>query len=229
MISLQEISNTIKSKGKYWIVFTGDSKTSCEWVHPNWGEIIDYVLKEELEKMYGNDWRIPSWGVRCFNFGYDGATTKDILDRVKDINIIAPDLMISIMGSNDMKMGISTNEHVANIKEIINKVNTKVVWSTSILSIDEERNGIYKNYANALLEIPENENLKLIDMLRKFENFPLDKFFTFKDKNAADLTHPNQLGNAFIAKVILKEVFGIDFDPEKYWRETLAGEKYPGY
>jgi len=45
----------------------------------------------------------------------------------------------------------------------------------------------------------------------------------------SDLEHPNQLGNAYIAKIILKEVFDIDFDADKYIRETFEGLKYPGY
>lgn len=43
-----------------------------------------------------------------------------------------------------------------------------------------------------------------------------------------DPHHPNQLGNAYIAKVILKETFDVDFDPEKYIKEMVAGEKFPG-
>jgi len=119
MIALQEISETIKSKGRYWIAFTGDSITSCEWVHPNWREIVEYVLQNELTDYLKNDWKTGEWGIKGFNFAYDGATTN--------------------------------------------------------------------------------------------------------------LQHPNQLGNAYIAKVILKEVFGIEFDPELYWKDTLEGEKYPKY
>lgn len=229
MITLQEISEKLKKGERFWIAFTGDSKTSCEWVHPNWREVVEYVLKEELEREYGDSWRTPSWHIRTFNFGYDGATTKDILDHVNDSDLVKPDLVISIMGSNDMKMGISTNDHVLNIEKIIEGLNTNIVWCTSILSLDENRNQIYKTYADSLMKIPQKENLLLVNLLEKFKNFPLDEFFTFKENNIPDLTHPNQLGNAYIAKVILKEVFGIEFDPEKYWRETLAGKKYPSY
>ncbi len=229
MFSLLEISEKLNNGEKFWIAFIGDSKTSCEWVHPNWREIVEYVLKEELEKKYGDEWRIPSWNIRCFNFGYDGATTKDILNKVDDIIPVSPNLIISIMGSNDMKMGIDADNHVVNVREIVNKVKTNVVWCTSILSIDEERNKIYKKYADSLLKLSENKNLKLINMMKEFENFPLNKFFTFNDKGRRDLTHPNQLGNAYVAKVILKKVFNIEFDPERFWEETLAGEKYPGY
>ncbi len=229
MVSLKEISDLVERKKKFWIAFVGDSKTSCEWVHPNWREIVEYVLKEELEREYGENWRIPSWGIRCYNFGYDGATTKDILDKVSDINLVHPDMLISIMGSNDVKFGISPEKHVANIEEIINKVKTNVVWCTSTLSINEERNKVYGTYADALLEIQEKKGLRLINMLKIFKRFPLEKFFTFKEKGAPDSTHPNQLGNAYIAKVVLKEVFGVEFNPERFWKETLQGEKYPQY
>ncbi|MEA3449779.1 MAG: hypothetical protein U9Q85_02265 [Patescibacteria group bacterium] len=67
----------------------------------------------------------------------------------------------------------------------------------------------------------------------------MKKIFTFVSENgnadagiepgAIDFGHPNQLGNAYIAKIILKEIFDIDFDPELYIKETLEGKKYPSY
>lgn len=238
MITLSEISDTIKSEGKYWIAFIGDSITSCEWVHPNWREIVQYVLSDGLQKMFGDDWKIPSWGLRCFNFAYDGSTTKDILDKIGDIRSINPDLVISLMGSNDRKR-LSVSEHTENIKKIVGSFNTKIVWCNSIHFLTgSKRNGKYEPFARASMEIPTSENLQLVDMFKIYKNFPLEKFFTFKSEENTvegikegeiDDTHPNQLGNAYIAKVILKTVFGIEFDPEKYWQETLAGEKYPKY
>lgn len=229
MFNLTGIKDRLNKGERFWIAFTGDSKTSCEWVHPNWREIVEYALKEELEREYGNDWKIPSWHIRTFNFGYDGATTKDVLNHVNDVGLVKPDLVIGIMGSNDMKMGISTDEHVSNIRKIIESLNTNIVWCSSILSLDEDRNRVYKTYTDSLMKISQNKDLLLINLLDSFKNFPLDEFFTFKENNAPDLTHPNQLGNAYIAKVILKEVFDIEFDPEKFWRETIAGKKYPLY
>ena len=228
MISIQEIADKINNDGKFWIAFTGDSITSCEWVHPNWREIVEYVLKEELQTMYGDDWRIPSWGLRGFNFGYDGATTKDILDKLEDFKLVSPELVISVMGSND-RTRLSIVDHVKNIKEFSEKVGTQVVWCSSVYFADNERNKVYEPFAKASMQIPENENLKLIDLFEIYKKFPLEKIFTLKEDDGADDKHPNQLGNAYIAKVILKEVFGIDFDPELYWKTTLDGEKYPKY
>lgn len=67
MIKISDIQKQIDKNGKYWITFVGDSTTSCEWVHPNWREIVQYVLNEKL----GGDWRF-----RGFNFGYDGLQPK---------------------------------------------------------------------------------------------------------------------------------------------------------
>ena len=237
MISLSDIANQVKSKNKYWIVFTGDSITSTEWVHPNWREIVEYVLKEELTKEM-DEWKAPSWGIRTFNFAYDGATTADILERVDLMKLVQPDLSISVMGSNDHRTKIGVPEHIENIKKIVEKLKTNVVWCTSTPANDQNENEKYEPYAKGTMQIPQNEKLQLIDLFSKYRGFPLEKFFTFKSEEIplegiksgdADVWHPNQLGNAYIAKVILKEVFSIDFDPEKYIQETLAGEKYPGY
>ena len=239
MITLSEIADTITKKGKFWIAFTGDSITSCEWVHPNWREIVEYVLKEELQRMYGEDWSTSSWGLRTFNFGYDGSTTKDILEKVDYINLVSPDLVIGLMGGNDPTFKISVPESIENIKNIVQKLDTKIVWCNSTpADPGSNKNAEYEPYAKACMEIPQDENLQIIDMFNLYKVFPLERIFTFKSednpieglkKGDPDLQHPNQLGNSYIAKVILKEVFGIDFDPELYWKTTLTGEKYPKY
>lgn len=242
MTNLQNVKESLVKKNRFWIVFTGDSITSCEWVHPNWREIVEYVLKEELTKALNGDWKKSEWGVRCFNYGYDGSTTKDILDKMDDILAVKPDLIIGVMGGNDPAFNLTVNEHVENIKNIVKKANdagAKVIWSTSTSAgTNSKKNPEYEPYAKACMSIPETGNLKLIDLFNIYQEFPLERIFTFiSEENLVenikagetDLQHPNQLGNAYIAKVILEKVFSIDFDPEKYVRETFSGEKYPGY
>src|SRR5260221_375006 len=78
-----------------------------------------------------------------------------------------------------------------------------------------------------------------VNLFDASEEFPSDRIYTFKSgendpkenikEDDLDYWHPNQLGNAYIAKVILKEVFGIGFDPEKYIKDTLSGEKFLEY
>ena len=204
MISLNEIAQTLKSNQKYWIVFTGDSITSCEWVHPNWRNILIYVLQTETTKVLKGDWKTSEWGIKGFNFAYDGATTADILAKTGDILLVKPDLVIGLIGGNDPTFNISVPEHVENIKKIVAKLNTKVVWCTSTSAgKDSKKNSQYGPYANASMQIPEDGNLQLVDMFNIYKNFPTEKFFTFVSEEnppeaikegEPDLQHPNQQG-----------------------------------
>jgi hypothetical protein len=234
VIRLNEIGKSLKSKGEYWISFTGDSITSTEWVHPNWRDIVIYVLHQELTKLLHGDWKTPEWGLRGFNFAYDGATTKDILERVDEILLVKPDLVISLMGGGDSENNISVEEHKRNIEKIASELTasgSEVVWCTTIPALSESgKNEKYLPYRDAFLQIQESEKFHRLDVFELYKDFPLERLFTFKtEEGEIDPEHPNQLGNAYIAKVILKEVFGIEFDPKKYIENTLKGEKYPGY
>ncbi|MEI7604336.1 MAG: GDSL-type esterase/lipase family protein [bacterium] len=243
MINLSDIQNKLINSNKFWIVFTGDSITSCEWVHPNWREIVEYVLKEEMTKYMDGDWITSEWGIRAFNFGYDGSTTKDIVQKIDTILSVNPDLVIGLMGSNDPTLDVSVEESIANINKIIdavNNINTKIVWANSTPAGEASpKNAEYESYAIALIDsIKSSSETQIIDMFNIYKQFPLDKIFTFiSEENIVenikegeiDLQHPNQLGNAYIAKVMLKEIFGIEFDPEEYIRSTLAGDKLPSY
>jgi lysophospholipase L1-like esterase len=125
MISLQDIKESLIKNNKFWVAFTGDSITSCEWVHPNWREIVEYVLKEELTKALNGDWKKSEWGIRCFNYGFDGSTTKDILDKMDNILAVRPDLIIGVMGGNDPAYDLTVDEHVENIKKIVKTLMTE--------------------------------------------------------------------------------------------------------
>ena len=97
--TLELIFTQIHNDNFHRIGFVGDSITSTEWVHPNWRAIVEYVLKEELTSLIGN-WKTPSWKIRCFNFGFDGSTTVDLLDLSKEItshNLQTIFLMLGIM------------------------------------------------------------------------------------------------------------------------------------
>jgi len=230
LVVLATIEKKLERDGKFWIAFVGDSLTSCEWVHPNWREIVEYVLKNELQKTFEN-WRIPSWGIRCFNCGYDGATTKDIVDKIDEVSALRPDLIITMIGSNDAILGVSVEEHEKNMRMIEEMLGGVIV--NQFRPLDEVAARRYGPY----LEKDRELGLKsFVNLDKEFQ--PEWKFFTFKSEEnleegikegEPDYWHPNQLGNAYIAKTILGQVFGINFDPEKYIRENLAGEKYPGY
>jgi lysophospholipase L1-like esterase len=240
MINFGLIKNKLGADGKFNIVFTGDSITSTEWVHPNWREMVEYVLKEETQKQF-EDWRVPSWGIRCFNCGFDGATTGDILSKSEEIKSLRPNLVVGLMGGNDPVLGVSASKAKENLESLFDQLGTQteIVWCNSTPAGEGNKKNIeYEPYARIIDELMARPNLKTIDMFEIYKKFPTEKFFTFiSEENPVegiragevDQQHPNQLGNAYIAKVILGEVFGIDFDPEKYIETTLMGNKYPEY
>jgi len=234
-LGVNKIIEKLKQNRRYRIAFVGDSLTSCEWVHPNWREIVEYVLKEELQNKFEN-WQIPSWGIRCFNFGFDGSTTRDILDKADEILEIKPDIIICLMGGNDPLLGVKVEETKSNIENLMNKFKgVEVFWMTNLPELREWKNKEYEEYKKITIEIDGNENQIIFDSITEYRKNDLSKLFTlitdeYKLENyKIDPTHPNQLGNAYIAKMVLKEVFGIEFDPEIFIKTTLGGEKYPKY
>lgn len=241
MINLAEIKEYLDKYHKFRIVFTGDSITSAEWVHPNWREIIEYVLKDAMVPVM-RDWKQASWEIRGINCGYDGSTTADIFDKSDEILSYQPDLIIAITGGNDVWQKVPHLKTKANVEKILEKFSQSTfytVWCTSTPAANEvTKNTQYIPYSEATMAAKHAENVQMLNMFEIYKKFDLRKFFTFKSeenpeeglkKGDIDFWHPNQLGNAYIAKVILKEVFGVDFDPEKYIADTMAGEKFPGY
>lgn len=234
MISFKKIESKLKTSGKYWIAFVGDSITSTEWVHPNWREIVQYVLQNEMTNYLKGNWKLSEWGIKGFNFGYDGATTKDILDNLDSVKMVNPDLVILMIGGNDAYLNVSIKEHSINIKNLLKKFNNLYFLTDNYFG-----NAQVSNKYLPYVESDIKQNFKnFINLFEISKEFPHDKIYTFKseaipemgiDEGNLDYVHPNQLGNAYIAKVILKEIFNVNFDPEKYIRTTLSGEKYPNY
>lgn len=240
---LKKIESHILNGNFFRISFIGDSITSTEWVHPNWREIVEYVLKEVLSASI-SDWKIPSWKIRCFNSGFDGSTTKDILELLPEgILINKPNLVLMMIGDNDVHLGSTTpEEYLENIKLIISKLKSngadEIYILTPIPSNQKEVNSMFLPYLNSLRKAKPLKDAKLVDIWEDFENLDLDKFFTFVSlgnevvgmkPGDLDFLHPNQLGNTYIAKFILKKVFDIDFDPEKYIKDNVNGVMYPEY
>lgn len=227
---LEIVEKKLKESGKFWIAFVGDSLTSCEWVHPNWREIVEYVLKDKLQRTF-KDWKIPSWGIRCFNCGYDGATTRDIVAKTDEILDLKADLVIAMIGSNDAILDVPVEEHGKNMKIIAKRLGG--VMTNQFRPLNEVSAKRYEPY------LKKDEGLGLKNFIDIDKEFKTEwRFFTFKSEEnpeegikegEPDYWHPNQLGNAYLAQIFLEKIFGIDFDPEKFWRETLEGNKYPGY
>lgn len=240
--NLQKIISKISKDKIYKIVFYGDSITSTEWVHPNWREIVEYVLKDCIG-FRTNDWETPSWRIRTINSGMDGATTKNLVqDLRRYVLTYKPDLVISIFGKNDLYLGITPEKHKNNIREIgenILEQGIDYVFCTSTATLNKTKNENFRKYKNLTKEAFEGLDVKIIDLFEKYKKLDIEKFFTLISENGNDVAdikpgevdylHPNQLGNAYIAKILLKEIWGIEFDPELYIKETIDGVMYPKY
>jgi lysophospholipase L1-like esterase len=233
-------------KGKiYRIVFFGDSLVAADSVHPNWTDIVNYVLKNELKMLMG-DWRPPYQKVKCINSGIDGSNTEDWLEELdRLVFFYKPNLVISLLGINDYAIHqFTTQRHKGAVEELARLVAGSVdnyFYCTSIPANNEGWQIKYREYVEVVKKIELPDDVALVDVFNKFLNFDLDKLFTFVSEEGyedvgldikpgdIDYFHPNQLGHAYIAKVILKEIFNVEFDPEKYMTDTLAGKMYPDY
>lgn len=238
---IDQLSSKLENQKSYRIVFLGDSITSSEWVHPNWRDIVEYVLKEELAEKF-NDWKLPSWNLRFINSGFDGASTQDLLEKYQsDVLAYKPDLVLMIATSNDIFSDISPEQHKLNIKQLIDKLieaNIQTVYCTDICSANELYDQKYKPYLAQALSLFPYKEIPHINMFDELKQYQLPKMFTFVSSGNAvvgikpgdiDFIHPNQLGNAYIAKILLEKLFNINFDPEKYIQDNDAGKMFPEY
>jgi len=238
---LEKVTKSLKENGSYRILFLGDSITSAEWVHPNWREIVEYVLKEELSAKL-EDWKLPSWGIRFINSAFDGSTTRDWLNLLDSAVLAEEPAMVIVMGTiNDMDTGISAEEHVENLKQILDRLSSEVgdvIYSTDIPADNTPHNDAHTKYIDAVKDIFPIGEVLYINLFEEFRNLDLSRFFTFVSRGneavgiepgETDFVHPNQLGNAYIAKYILDKVFGINFDPERYIEENNSGKMFPSY
>ncbi len=237
----EEILHNLKNNRSYKIAFIGDSLTSCEWVHPNWRDIFEYVLKFSLaEEFDESDWWIPEWNLKFYNYALDGASTRDFISQFELAqNEVSPDLFI-IMGTiNDAELGITVNEHFVNLNNIFNKINSLsklCVYSPDISIADENHNKISEPYINKVLSTKYPSSITIVNGFEIYKNYPIRKFFTlestdipgFVGVNAVDNVHPNVLGNIYIAKMFLEEAFGIIINAEKYFKDVKSDKvKYP--
>ena len=222
-------------------MFLGDSITSAEWVHPNWREIIEYVVKEELTKAL-SDWKLPSWGVRCINSGFDGSTTRDWLYLLEQaVFAYNPDMVLVLGTPNDKDLKISVDEYKNNMRKVLQALSAKVtdvVYCTDLTANKPSYNESSQAYLEAVKTIFPIKNVLYVDLFNKFQSLDLNKLYTFVSTGNEDIDlkpgefdfiHPNQLGNAYIAKFILETAFGVSFDPEKYMNSNNSGAMFPAY
>lgn len=242
---IEDIIETITNHQTFRIAFLGDSITSTEWVHPNWQEIIEYVLKYEIQagETEEDKWRLASWYIRCFNAGFNGATTRDLLELL-DEHVLQhkPTMAIFVDTINDMDMRLLPEEHRDNTKKIVEQLEEKVkhvIVCTSPAGLNENYNQRQQAYTQQMLTLVPFAKSQFVDLYQESHKLNRTPLFTFisDEGNPAmgiepgglDFSHPNALGNAYIAQILLQTIFGIDIDPERYIKDARADIKYPSY
>lgn len=225
------------------ILFIGDSITSAEWVHPNWRDIVEYVLKEEMcsvLKKEGFDWTVPYWGIRCYNFGFDGAQSFNVLSKIHNFTRVNPDLSLIMMSRNDMDMNFPTDVHASNLSALtllLKKAGSEVVYSTPQHELYDELNKKYEPFRLAALKELKGK-CDTLDLESEYSKFDYKSFYTlltqeYKEagtkEGELDPSHPNVLGHLYIAKIFLDKIFGIKFKPEEYLKNSNLGKEYPLY
>lgn len=245
MSLLRQIKEKIEADRPYWVVFYGPSTVSFEYIFPNWPEIIRYVLKAEMEKLAA-DYRQVYWNIFTVNLGMSGATSADLLERKAYVQKMEPDLVFITSSKNDVYFGISPKQSGENSQALIEyflKKQKKVIFLTSIPSLRDDLNQKIAPYVQADRKIAnkfgQETNFLFIDLNQLFPQSAIKKSYTLLSeasaevgiqKNELDPIHYNRYGNAMVAKIILKEAFGITFDPEKFLAQVYAeGIKYPAY
>lgn len=157
------------------------------------------------------------------------------MEKVDIINSVNPDLVIYMIGANDPFLGVDVSSHIENIKKFRKKVKSRVIIST----VNKPWNDVaVEKYLPYVIEDRKEFTESFVDLFKESDNFPKERIYTFLSEEILienikegdlDYWHPNQLGNAYIAKVILDQVFGISFDPERYIKTTSEGLKLPEY
>ncbi len=239
----EEMEKIIKRNKLFSIIYYGPSTTSVEYSFPNWGEITRYWLREYIEKNIGKYY----WNLQTINRGLNGASSGELLERFSQmIEGLNPSLIILNAGKNDYYYKIDQEITGKNTRELIRRSlenKCKVVFTTPVPALTNRLNENIKGYVEMDREIAQefadNEDFIFIDFYKFFTEDDLKRSYTLISEEGnevvgiapgeVDLIHYNKYGNALVAEILLKEVFGIDFDHEKFIQDLSDNtKKYPG-
>lgn len=239
----KDLENKIKQDKLFSIVYYGASTTSIDYIFPGWGSIIRYWLRDYIEENIGKYY----WNLQAINRGLDGASSGELRERFSQmIESIDPDLLFLSLGKNDYYYKIEREKTEKNIRDIIErslKNGYRIVFATSVPALRENLNQAIKPYVDLdrkiAGEFKDNEEFIFVDFYDFFSQDDLKRSYTLISEGGnavvgiapgeTDPIHFNKYGNALVAKVLLREVFGLDFDHEKFIQDLSDDtKKYPG-
>ena len=243
----EDVKKQIEQDKLFFIAYYGTSATSQENVFPNWGEIMRYVLKDFFEEKIGVGEK-AYWNLHTVNMGLNGASSDDLLERFDEMVLDKkPNLIFLSVGKNDAYLGIDKKNTEENTRKIIQKAldkNIRVVFKTTVPSIREDLNKKVSEYVDAdrsvAKEFSNENNFIFVDLFDLCPKDLIEKSYTLISpggnkeigykRGEIDPIHYNKYGNAIVAKILLKEVFGIDFDEDKFLEDLNdSTKKYPDY
>jgi len=246
-IFMNSIIESCKKDEPFLIAFYEASTTSQESVFPNWAEIIRYVLKDIIgEKI--KDYYKSFWNIHTINLGLDGASSIDLIKKFDSLVLDKkPSLIFLENGKNDFYYKIpkklSSENTMGIIKKALNR-KIKVIFMSEFPSLREDINKNLREYIELDKKtarfFEENENFTFVNLFELLPRDILEKIYTrISPENNDDVgykigeidpIHYNALGNMVVAKILLKEVFGLDFDEKSFFKEYRDQSiKYPKY
>lgn len=238
---VESIKEKICKDKSYTILFIGDSITSANFIHPNWREMFEDVVKEEMGCNVG-DWGPSYWNLKFINSSLDGGSSNDFLKRFnQEISLFKSDLVIIMLGINDFCYKIKIKDSIKNLERIIKILQgkkVKIVFSTPPASNKKSFNHGLEKYVKGYNKSVADLADISVDLFSEFKKIKTERFFTIISEGNSvlnlkegdiDYVHLNQLGQGFIAKILLREIFEFNFNFEKYINDLKAGRLYPSY
>lgn len=247
MIFFDDIKKRVEQDKPFLIAYYGASTTSFEYVFPNWGEVIRYVLKDELERKTG-DYQKAYWNLQTINLGLNGASSSDLLERFDSLILkVKPDLLFLSAGKNDFYYDIDKKITRENTRKLIEKTlenNIRAVFMTTVPSLRPDLNEKLAGHVEidraVADDFSENNNFIFIDFYNLFPENLIEKSYSLISSGGnehvgykpgeTDPIHYNKYGNAAVAEILLKEVFNIDFNKDIFLKDLNdPAKKYPEY
>lgn len=241
-IALTKIKSELLSGKPFRIVFLGDSVTQGDDTHLVWPSMVTYVLRDKLSDIV-DKWQLAYWNLRMINSGFNSATSADIL-RLLDQGALSfkPSMVFCMIGKNDRMFKKGPVNYRKNIFAILKKLKLKVprvILAPSAPAAKDSINEEFEKYVEEVATIFPLSGVEFVDIFHKFQENDYQKYFTCYNQQGNmeegiepgswDFLHPNTYGQAHIAKIFLKEVFGIDFNADQYAKDVLADVMYPNY
>lgn len=136
--------------------------------------------------MLASDLRVP-----ITNLGNSGDTTEDVLGRIEAINKYDPDIVIVLVGGNDVLSGVSDDQIFRNLGRIIDEVR-KAGAEPLLLGLENNLPG--KKYVERYDTLVREKKVAFIPNI-------LSGVFG-NGKYMSDALHPNEVGYEIVAEKV---------------------------